>query len=430
MSTFDPALETLELDSLRRHQEERLRRLMGALVESRFYRQKLAAAGIAAKEVESLADLSRLPMTSKSELLEAQRQAPPYGTLPTAALEAYHYLHRTSGTSGKPLYWLDDDEGWATWMRCWQHVYRGAGVGAGDVVYCAFSFGPYISHWTALEGARCAGARSLPGAGATSLQRLEAILEHAATVLVSTPTYALHLGEVARANGIDLPASSVATTIHAGEPGASVPGVRSRIEALWGAECFDHAGATEVGAWAFACRSSPLSMHLNELEFIFEVIDPETRETLPDDERGELVITTLGRNGMPVVRYRTGDLVHLTRSPCRCGRTLARIRGGVLGRADDMMIVRGVNLYPSGVDDVLRSVAGVVEYEVEIRHTDGLDDLLIKVETDETPWGDVERELTAGFRSRFNLRIDMVEAPAGSLPRYELKASRYKRIGR
>ncbi|MEM7354649.1 MAG: phenylacetate--CoA ligase family protein, partial [Acidobacteriota bacterium] len=182
MSFFDRQLETLEPDSLRQHQERRLRRLMAGLSRSRFYRQKLSRAGIDPSAVASLSDLARLPLTSKAELLAAQQEAPPYGTVPTEPLESYRYVHRTSGTSGQPLFWLDSDDDWETWMRCWGHVYRGAGVGPGDVVFCAFSFGPYISHWTALEGARRVGARSIPGAGATSLQRLETLLEHAATV--------------------------------------------------------------------------------------------------------------------------------------------------------------------------------------------------------------------------------------------------------
>jgi len=428
MSYDDSELETMDRASLLRHQERRLISLMAALPGSKFYRSKLKAAGYKPSEIKSFDDLAHLPFTLKRELLETQQENPPYGAIPTAPLASYRYLHRTSGTSGNPLFWLDNDDDWETWMRCWGHVYRGAGVGEGDVVFCAFSFGPYISHWTALEGARRVGARALPGSGVSSLHRLEAILEHSATVVLSTPTYALHLGEVAKEHGLDLVSSTVKTTIHAGEPGASVPGVKSRIESMWGARCFDHAGATEVGAWAFACTESPLAMHLNEFEFFFECLHPKTLEPVIEGEPGELVITTLGRNGMPVVRYRTGDLVEMTREACPCGRSLARIRGGVLGRADDMMIVRGVNLYPSAIDDVMRSTTGVVEYEVEIRDVEGLDELRIKVEVESGRWAGVSTQIAKAFRARFNLRIELAQALKGSLPRYELKAQRYKKI--
>ncbi len=243
------------------------------------------------------------------------------------------------------------------------------------------------------------------------------------------PTYALYLAELAEANGIDLASSDVRITIHAGEPGASVPNVKRRIEAAWGARCFDHAGATEVGAWAFDCQEPNGCIHLNELEFIFEVVEPDSDKPVADGERGELVITSLGRPGMPVLRYRTGDLVERVLEPCGCGRTLSRIRGGVLGRADDMLIVRGVNMYPSAIDNLVRAVPQIVEYEVEIRRHAGSDDISIKLETaDDARFEDVKKSLLEGFRAQFNIRVDVEEVARQSLPRYELKSRRYKRI--
>ena len=208
-----------------------------------------------------------------------------------------------------------------------------------------------------------------------------------------------------------------------------MPNVRRRIEAAWGARCFDHAGATEVGAWAFDCQADDGAIHLNELEFFFEVIDPQTGAAVDEGARGELVITTLGRAGMPVLRYRTGDLIELTTEPCACGRTLARIKGGVLGRADDMLTVRGVNIYPSMIDDLIRALPAIVEYEVEIRRISEMDDLLFKIEIDEgRPFAEVEHDLLAAFRVQLNIRVSVALAPPGSLPRYEVKARRYKRV--
>jgi phenylacetate-CoA ligase len=262
-----------------------------------------------------------------------------------------------------------------------------------------------------------------------SEQRLRAILDNRCTVLVCTPTYALHLAEVAAGLGLDLAASDIRITIHAGEPGASVPNVKRRIEAAWGARCFDHAGATEVGPWAFDCQAEDGAIHLNELEFLFDVIDPKTGAAVEEGVRGELVITTLERAGMPVLRYRTGDLVELTTEPCACGRTFARIKGGVLGRADDMLTVRGVNLYPSAIDDLIRTVSDITEYEVEIRRVAEMDDLLLKVETRKAhSFVEVKQALLAAFRARLNIRVSVIQAAAGSLPRYEFKARRYKRV--
>jgi phenylacetate-CoA ligase len=414
---------------LRAMQDERLRLLLSELASNQFYQEKFRLAGLEMTKMRGMADLANLPFTTKSELAIDQDRNPPYGRLLTYPLARYRYLHQTSGTTGRALRWLDTEEDWNTFMRCWAEVYRGAGVTEEDLVFCAFSFGPYVSHWTGIDGARSIGALTLSGGGMGSEQRLRAILDNRCTVLVCTPTYALHLAEVAAALELDLHSSDIRVTIHAGEPGASVPNVKRRIEAAWGARCFDHAGATEVGAWAFDCLAEDNAIHLNEQEFSFEIINPQTGKAAPEGERGELVITTLGRAGMPVLRYRTGDLVEMTTEPCDCGRPLARIQGGVLGRADDMLTVRGVNLYPSAIDDLIRALPAVIEYEVEIRRVSEMDDLLLKVEVGESQsFAAVEQAILHAFRAKLNIRVSVAQAAAGSLPRYEFKARRYKRV--
>ncbi len=422
-------LPTLPRAELRAGQEERLRALLRELATNQFYQEKFRAAGLAMAEVQTIADLQRLPFTTKSELAAEQQLYPPYGRLLTYPIARYRYLHQTSGTTGRPLRWLDTAEDWDAFLRGWAEVYRGAGVTENDLVFCAFSFGPYVSHWSGIEGVRSIGALALSGGGMHSEQRLQAILENRCTVLVCTPTYALHLAEVAAGLGLELAASDIRITIHAGEPGASVPNVKRRIEAAWGARCFDHAGATEVGPWAFDCQAEDGAIHLNEREFLIEVIDSNTGAAVTEGVRGELVITTLARAGMPVLRYRTGDLVELTTAPCTCGRTLARIKGGVLGRADDMLTVRGVNLYPSAIDNLIRALPAITEYEVEIRRVAEMDDLLLKVETREPHvFVEVEQALLAAFRAQLNIRVSVAQAETGSLPRYEFKARRYKRV--
>jgi phenylacetate-CoA ligase len=269
---------------------------------------------------------------------------------------------------------------------------------------------------------------AISGGGMNSEQRLQTLVDNRCTVLVSTPTYALHLAEVADQQGINLRDTAIRRTIHAGEPGASLPAVKRALETAWGATCFDHAGATEVGAWAFDCEAQTGAIHLNEAEFIFEVIDPATSARVGEGERGEMVITNLGRGSMPAIRYRTGDLVEMIHEPCACGRSFARIRGGVLGRADDMLIVRGVNLYPSAIDNLIRSEPAVVEYEVLVRRVEGMDDLLIRLEIGEgAAFAEVSRALLKSFRRQFGIRVSLEHAPAGSLPRYEFKARRFKR---
>ena len=426
---YDREMETLDRVRLREEQDELLRALLRELATNEFYQQKFHNAGLTIESVRSAEDLKRLPFTTKTELAAEQQAHPPYGRLLTYPVARYSYLHQTSGTTAQPLKWLDTREDWERWTRGWGYVYRGAGVSENDLVFCAFSFGPYVSHWAAIEGARSIGALCLSGGGLSTEQRLRMIIDNKCTVLVCTPTYALHLAEVAKSLDLDLRSSDVHTTIHAGEPGASVENVKRCIEEAWGATCYDHAGATEAGAWAFDCQAKSGAIHLNELQFIFEVIDPQTSDPVDEGTRGELVVTTLSRPGMPVLRYRTGDLVELTTEPCPCGRTLARIKGGVVGRSDDMMVVRGVNLYPSTIDNLLRALPSIVEYEVEIRRIAGLDDLLLKIEINERDsFSQVKEAVLGAFRSQLNIRVSVEQAAPGALPRYEFKARRYKRV--
>jgi len=425
---YDRRLETLDRKRLRELQNEKLRLLLQEMGENGFYAEKFRAAGIRREDVHGVEDLQSLPFTTKGDLVAEQAAHPPFGRLLNYPLSHYRYLHQTSGTTGRPLKWLDTQESWETWLRCWGYVYRGAGATEDDIVYCAYSFGPYVSHWAAIEGARGIGALAISGGGLSSELRLRSILENNCTVLLCTPTYALHLLEVARRNALDLRSSAVRITIHAGEPGASVPNVKRAIEEGWGAACYDHAGATEVGAWGFACEARNGAIHLNETEFFFEVIEPATGRPAREGERGELVVTTLRRAGMPVLRYRTGDLVELGTAHCPCGRTLAHIQGGVIGRADDMLIVRGVNLYPSAIDNLIRSLPYVLEYEVEIRRLAGMDDLHFKIEAAVGSAGDPAQGVADAFRAQFNIRIKVERVAEGSLPRYESKARRYKRV--
>lgn len=427
MNFYDRQTETLDPEQLRDLQNEKLRALISEIAPNLFYAEKLRAAGLDFDDIRTAEDLRAAPFTTKKELVEDQQTYSPYGRLITYPLSRYRYFHQTSGTTGKPLRCLDTEESWEWWTRCWGYVYRGAGVSEDDVIFCAFSFGPYLSHWAGIAGAWHTGALCISGGGMNSEQRLQAILDNRATVIVCTPTYALHLAEVARSLGLDLRSSDIRIGIHAGEPGASLPNVKRAIEEAWAMTCFDHAGATEAGAWAFGCEAQTGAIHLNEAEFIFDVIDPQTGGQSNEGERGELVITSLGRACFPALRYRTGDLVELTREACPCGRTFARIRGGVLGRADDMMIVRGVNLYPAAIDDLMRSLDQVVEYEVLIRRVAGMDDLLIRVETRvESSFEETERAVCQEFRNRFNVRVSIERAT--DLPRYEFKARRYKRV--
>lgn len=420
---LDPFIETIGPEALRQIQIKKLQMVLRpVLARNGFYRKKFGDAGLArAEDLRSLEDLRGLPFTTKKELSADQGGSPPYGTNLTYRRERYTRIHQTSGTTGEPIRWLDTDESWTWWARCWAAVYRAAGVTDRDRIFFAFSFGPFIGFWSAYEGAQHIGALAVPGGGMSSYQRAKAILAHDISVLVCTPTYAMHLAEVAEQEGIDLAASNVNITIQAGEPGASLPATKDRIEAAWGARCYDHAGATEVGAWGFECQAQN-GVHLNEGEFIYEVIDPSTGE--PDDE-GELVMTNLGRPGMPVIRYRTGDHVRLQREPCACGRSFVRLQGGVIGRIDDVMIVRGVNVFPSAVENIVRRFPEVGEFAVDVHRQKELDELEVRVEVrNEDPQG-VAAAVAKEIRAGIGLRATVRAVPFGTLPRFDLKARRF-----
>ncbi|HKX18809.1 MAG TPA: phenylacetate--CoA ligase family protein [bacterium] len=428
----DPALETMPHEDLAAYQWRRFARLLRSIAaRNPFYRAKWQDVGV--DDDRAIADweaFRRLPFTTKAELTRDQEAHPPYGSDLTFPIEQYVRVHQTSGTTGRPLRWLDTAGSWDWWQRCWQFVYRAAGVGPGDRIFFAFSFGPFIGFWSAFDAARRTGALAIPGGGLDSNLRVRLLQESQATVLVCTPSYALRLAEVARVAGVDPVRLPVRVTIHAGEPGASIPSTRRRIEAAWGARCIDHTGLTEVGATGFTCRAGEL--HLNESEFIAEVIDPVTGERAPGDV-GELILTNLGREGSPVVRYRTGDRVRLVRERCGCGRTFARLAGGILGRADDMLVVRGVNVFPSAIEDVVRQFECVDEFRIEVRREREMLDIRVVVEIDgeRHPADQITltlADLRARLRAACGIRIDAEAAAAGTLPRWELKARRLVRM--
>ena len=428
MPFFDQATETLPREKLAGLQ---LQKLQAMLVElwgkNAFYTNKMKAAGVEPRDTlrGSLADLARLPMTVKSELMEDQAAHPPFGTNLTYPLEAYVRFHQTSGTMGAPLRVLDTDESWDWWGRCWGHVLCGAGLTASDRIFMAFSFGPFIGFWAAVEGARQIRALMVPGGGRDSPQRLELMRDSGVTALCSTPTYALRLAEVAREVGFDLRSIPMRSTVHAGEPGANVPATKKRIEEAWGAKCYDHAGASEVGAHSFECEAQPGGTHLIESEFIVEVFDKFTGKPVAEGERGELVITNLGRWGFPILRYRTGDVVQVNTETCACGRTFARFEGGILGRADDMFTVRGVNVFPRAVENLVRRFPEVDEFRVTVRTVREMDEMEIEVELAEGADPALVNAIAQAIDSSLSFRPAVRLVERGSLPRFELKARRF-----
>lgn len=407
--------------------------LRKVLPHNRFYEAKLADVELPLRALDQLRDW---PLTTKEELVSGPR-APGYDPAPrpmgaadlgpeselarnlTYPLERYVRYHRTSGTRGRPLVVLDTAEDWQWWIDGWQFVLDAARITAADRVLLAFSFGPFIGFWSAFDAVAHRGALVVPTGGMTTAARLDTVRSTRATAVFCTPSYALRMAEVASERKLDLTTLGVRTIVVAGEPGGSVPATRRRIEGAWGARVVDHAGASEIGPWGFAAADDT-GLHVNESEMIAEFLKPGSPQAAAEGELAELVLTTLGRAGCPVLRYRTGDLVRPRPRPdldCR----FVFLEGGVLGRADDMLIIRGVNIFPSSIEAIVHELHHVVEYRLTARREGAMDALLLEVEDRrENPQAIVDE-----LQVRLGLTVDVRCVPLGSLPRFEGKASRF-----
>ena len=380
-----------------------IQRLLAAVSEggNRFYAEKLKGLN----SVSSLEEFSeRVPFTTKEELAADQLAHGPYGTNLTYPLERYSRFHQTSGTSGQPMIWLDDPEGWRWVCDNWAWVWEKAGVTPGQAAFFPFSFGPFLGFWAGFESAAHLGIRAIPAGGLTSENRVKMMARVRPEVLCCTPTYGLRLAEVAG----DARSLGVQKLIVAGEPGGSLPEVRARLSEAWGAEVIDHHGMTEIGPVTVGDPENPSRLLVRHEAYFCEVINPDELGV------GELVLTTLGRHGSPLLRYRTGDLVKPDAD--------FALEGGIIGRADDMVVVRGVNLYPGAVEEVVRSISGITEYEVLIEEVQAMSEVRVRAE------GEGATELEQRLREVFSLRIPVERVPAGTLERFEMKSKRWKRL--
>lgn len=396
-----------------------------------FWRTRLAATRLPDRPLTSLQQLQEIPLLTKDELVADQQQHPPFGSNLTYPITGYSRVHQTSGTTGRPMRWLDTPASWNWLMECWAQIYRLVEIHLEDIFAFPFSFGPFIGFWAAFEGAQRIGNLSLTMGGMSSESRLKMIHELRATVICCTPTYALRLADVARQEQIDLAATAVRMLILAGEPGAAVPAVRARIEQEWGARAIDHWGMTDIGSLGIETVNTPGQLAILESQCIAEIIDPESCLPVAAGDMGELVITNLGRCGQPVIRYRTGDLVQAATATADDGLALLRLNGGILGRTDDMVTIRGNNVFPSSVDAVLRECNDVAEYRTTVVTRRSMPHLQIEIEPvfnheenqERTAQllGSVERLI----KNRLNFHAEITAV--SSLPRFEMKARRFFR---
>ena len=411
-------------------QRSKLAELLATVADrNSFWRERFAAESFDPEAVRTWADFRRLPLLSKADLVADTAQHPPYGSNLTFDRSDYIRLHQTSGTTGQPQPWLDTADSWAWFCDCWAAIFERAGVGRGDVAAFPFSFGPFIGFWAAHDGAAAAGIRTLTLGGLSTEQRLREIVRHDATVVCCTPTYGLRMAEVAAAAGLDLADSAVHTLVVAGEPGGQIPAVRERLETAFGAVVLDHWGMSDVGSLGVEPRDDRGHLVLLGDACLPEVIDPATGDDVGLGETGELVITNLGRTGMPVIRYRTGDLVTLAEPDPGTG--WMRLAGGIRGRADDMLVIRGNNVFPSSVEAIIREHDHVAEFRLRVQTRRSMPHLRIEIEPQPSLAAAAVADLLGTVETacidRLHFRAEVAAVQPGSLPRYELKSKRLVR---
>ncbi len=423
---YDAKTETASSEQLENLQWQKMIGMLKKVYESNlFYRRKFNEHGVTPDDINDLGDIIKLPFTSKQDFQRDQDNNPVFGTNLTEAFENYVQFHQTTGTTGKPLRWLDTKESWAWRARCQAHALTAAGITNKDILLLPFNFGPYTAFWGIYEAAQHLDILTIPTGGWTTEQRIHCLIENKATLIAGTPTYMLRIAEAAQEIGVDLASSYVRALILAGEPGAMIPAVREKLEKAWGARVFEYPGLTETGTYAFMCSHNNQALHIIESEFIVEILDPQTGRGVPDGGVGELVLTNLGRTCSPAIRYRTGDLVKRVRKSCGCGRTLSQLDGGVLGRKDEMLIVRGVNIFPRAVGNIVEEFLEFGnEYQIIAYRRDGTDDLEVQVEINPSS-DNMDQIIAAEIKSRLNLRIKIDSVPKGTFVRSHYKGKRF-----
>jgi phenylacetate-CoA ligase len=431
ISYWKKEMETLPRDRLEALQLERFKKQMAYVYEkSPFYRKKLDRAGIKPSDISSLNDVRNIPFTVKEELRESQAAHPPWGDFPCIPAEEGVRVFQTTGTTGIPVKILLNKNDWYVhFYEQFMHFMYGYGIKTCDILFVPFGYSLYIAWWGFQAALEQAGVMIVPGGGQSSQDRVKNIFEWGATVVCGTPTYLLYLGDTALKMGTPLKDSAVHKVVAAGEPGANVPSTKRTIEELWGAKCYDDIGSTEISNFGFECIMQK-GTHVIESMFYAECLDPETLEQVPEGQLGELVLTNLCTESVPLIRYRMKDLVRFNKETCECGRTFLRLDGGILGRSDDMFQFAGVNIFPSAIENLIRQVdAFSNEYQIVVPKMGSGKRLRIRVEpasaqvSGEAMEAAIQ-EFIGTFKYRITVTPEVQVVGMGELPRFELKAKR------
>ena len=420
---FEREAETMPRERLERLQFMRLRRtLKDACDHVPLHRSRMRAAGVRPQDVRSLEDLARLPFTVKADL----REQYPFGLFARKQSEIAR-LHASSGTTGKPTivgYTAKDID---TWARLMARSFACAGVRPGDVIHNAYGYGLFTGGLGAHYGGERLGATVVPVSGGMTERQVALLQDLGARVLCATPSYALNIAEVAEREGVDLSAGALEVGIFGAEPWSEA--MRAELQARLGIRAVDVYGLSEImgPGVAVECEAQD-GLHGWEDHFLFEIIDPQSGAPLPDGAEGELVITTLTKEALPMIRYRTRDITRLTRAPCGCGRSHVRIRR-ITGRNDDMLIIRGVNVYPSQIEAVLVGLPGVApHYQLVLERRGALDEVTVEIEAAGagTAHEELGRQVAHHIKSRIGVTVHVSIKQPGEVPRSQGKAVRVR----
>ncbi|UCE33443.1 MAG: AMP-binding protein [Deltaproteobacteria bacterium] len=428
---WNKEIETVPRERLEEIQLQRFRERMQYVYDrSPMYKRKYDEAGIKPSHIRTLDDIQHVPFTVKEELRESQAQHPPWGDFICIPPEEGVRVFQTTGTTGIPVKAILNKRDWTVhFYEQFMHYMHGYGVKTSDILFVPFGYSLYIAWWGFQAALEQAGVMIVPGGAQSSQDRVKNIFEWGATVVCGTPTYLLYLGETATKMGKPLADSSVRIVVSAGEPGANVPSTKKTIETIWGAKCYDDIGSTEISNFGFECIAQN-GTHVIESMFYAECLDPGSLKPVEPGEVGELVLTNLCTESMPLLRYRMKDLVRFNKETCTCGRTFLRLDGGVLGRSDDMFQFAGVNIFPSGVENLIREVSEFSdEYQIVVPKIGTGKHLKIRVEPatrniSKQRMGQAVRQFVETFKYRITITPDVEIVKIGELPRFELKARR------
>ncbi|MFC1953168.1 phenylacetate--CoA ligase family protein [Chloroflexota bacterium] len=432
-SYWNPILETLPREKIEELQLKKFKDTFSwAYNKSKFYNKLYSEAGIEPCDIRTFSDINKVPKVEKSMMRDIQRKKPyPYGDMLSVPLEQVTEYHQTSGTTGQPVYQADSWTDWELFAEQWAYILYAEGYRSSDRVFFPFGYNVFIAFWSAHYGAEKLGCEVVPGGVLNTEARILKMQELRCTAFMATPTYVLGMADIA-INKLDINPKDlkIKRITVAGEPGGSIPATRKRMEEAWGAKVFDHCGATEIGAWGYECEFQS-GLHVNDALFLVQIEDVETGTLITEPgKRGKMVITNLNRLAQPCIRFDSKDLIEWNSDDCECGRTFSLLKGGVQGRVDEITKVKGVLLSPIAIEEVVRGIPSLSdEYEVVVTKIGDIDDITLKVELNPGQEGLndlIKSTLIDQLRLKTNLNYNLEFQNYGTLPRYDVKARRFK----